>query len=132
MSSKKRKLDPLSKFEWTIMDQVWDNGKRTVREVHEALPPEKQRAYTTIQTYMERLVDKGYLQKEKIGLVNFYLFTVPREQVVEGETSRFVTQVFGGSASRLAAYLLPNIDLEPEAVEQIRHMLEEAEQSNDE
>ncbi|HCW76677.1 MAG TPA: transcriptional regulator, partial [Candidatus Marinimicrobia bacterium] len=44
--------------------------------------------------------------------------------------SHFVNQVFGGSASRLAAFLLPNINLQPEDILVIRQMLKEAEDQN--
>lgn len=130
MSHKKSNPDPLSKFEWTIMNQIWDGARMSAREVMEALPPEKQRAYTTIQTYLERLVDKGYLEKEKIGMVNFYAAVVPRESVVAGATNNFVNQVFAGSASRLAAYLIPNIDLNSKEIEMIRQLLDEAERGD--
>ncbi|PIZ61818.1 MAG: hypothetical protein COY19_11925 [Candidatus Marinimicrobia bacterium CG_4_10_14_0_2_um_filter_48_9] len=130
MGHRQKNLEPLSKFEWTIMNRIWEKGRQTAREVMEALPVEHRRAYTTIQTYLERLVEKGYLQKEKLGLVNFYTATVNRSSVVEGATSHFVNQVFGGSASRLAAFLLPNINLQPEDILVIRQMLKEAEDQN--
>ncbi len=65
--SSKASLDALSQFEWLIMNHLWINDKASAREVMESMPEEAQRAYTTIQTYLERLVDKGYLAKEKLG-----------------------------------------------------------------
>ena len=118
-------LDALSQFEWLIMNHLWDGEKSSAREVMEAMPAEKQRAYTTIQTYLERLVDKGYLTKEKIGMVNFYTSLVPREDVVEGATSSFIDRVFQGSGSSLAAYLLKNGKLDPDDLDKIKDILEQ-------
>ena len=101
-------LDALSQFEWLIMNFLWDMEKASARKVMESMPEEGQRAYTTIQTYMERLVDKGYLSKEKIGMVNFYTTEIARESAVDGATSNFIDKVFQGSGSSLAAYLLKN------------------------
>ena len=86
------KVETLTKFEWEIMKQVWKKGRATVREVHEALAPTQSRAYTTIQTYMERLVDKKYLSKKKIGLVNFYSAKVKETDTLRREASlrRFI------------------------------------------
>ena len=118
-------LDALSQFEWLIMNHVWNLEKVSAREVMEALPGEAQRAYTTIQTYMERLVEKGYLTKEKIGMVNFYTSSVPREEVVDGATSSFIDRVFQGSGSSLAAYLLKNRKLDPDDLKKIIDLLQE-------
>ncbi len=118
-------LDALSQFEWLIMNHVWNLEKVSAREVMEALPGEAQRAYTTIQTYMERLVEKGYLTKEKIGMVNFYTSSVPREEVVDGATSSFIDRVFQGSGSSLAAYLLKNRKLDPDDLKKIKDLLQE-------
>lgn len=121
--SSKSNLDGLSKFEWTIMNQLWELEKASARDMVDSLPEESQRAYTTIQTYMERLVDKGYLTKEKIGMVNFYQPKVGREKIVDGATTSFIDRVFAGSGSSLAAYLLKNKNLKPEDLKQIRDIL---------
>lgn len=125
--SSKPDLYALSQFEWLIMNHLWRVEKASAREVMEALPEDAQRAYTTIQTYMERLVDKGYLSKEKVGMVNFYTPEVPRDAVVDGATSSFIERVFQGSGSSLAAYLLKNKKLNSDDLESIKRILEEGE-----
>jgi len=120
----------LSQFEWLIMNHLWEVEKASAREVVEAMPEKAQRAYTTIQTYMERLVDKGYLSKEKIGMVNFYTTLVVRELAVDGATTSFIERVFQGSGSNLAAYLLKNKGLDPGELQKIKDILEKGE-SND-
>jgi len=121
--SSKMNLDALSQFEWQIMNHLWNVERASAREVMEALPEKAQRAYTTIQTYLERLVDKGYVTKEKIGMVNFYTTEVPREEVVDGATNSFIERVFHGSGSSLAAYLLKNRNLDPEDLKKIQDIL---------
>ena len=127
MSSRKPELETLSPFEWLIMNTVWDAERVSAREVMDRLPPESQRAYTTIQTYLERLVEKGYLTKEKIGLVNFYQALIAREGVVEGETERFINRVYQGSAPSLAAFLLKRDRLSAAELEQIKALVGQGE-----
>ena len=120
----------LTKFEWEIMKQVWKKRQTTVREIHEALPPDQARAYTTIQTYMERLVEKGYLSKEKIGLVNFYTARVKESDTIERETRHFVKRAFDGSFSKLAAFLFDTQDFDEEDLQEIKRMIETKEREN--
>lgn len=77
----------LSEFEWQIMRVVWDNGQISVREVHNTISQTENKAYTTVQTYMERLVGKDFLQKEKIGSVNYYSAKVLEKDIQQNETS---------------------------------------------
>jgi BlaI family transcriptional regulator, penicillinase repressor len=58
----------LSKAETRILEQVWKLGTCSVREVLESLPAEESVAYTTVQTLIYRLEEKGALRKvKKIG-----------------------------------------------------------------
>lgn len=125
------KVETLTKFEWEIMKLVWKKGNATVRDVHEALPPSLSRAYTTIQTYMERLVEKKYLTKEKIGLVNFYSSKVKEKDTLKRETNHFVKNAFDGSFSKLAAFLFNTHDFDEKDLEEIKQLIEEKEQANE-
>lgn len=117
----------LSKFEWIIMDIIWNNPKSSVRDVLEELREEHKKAYTTIQTYLERLVKKGFLSKEKIGMVNFYSPKVKRKTVQEDETENFIKKTFQGSPSKLAAFLFDSNKLDKNDLTRIRKMIDEEE-----
>jgi len=125
------KVETLTKLEWEIMKHIWKNGQATVRDVHAALPPDQSRAYTTIQTYMERLVDKNYLTKKKIGLVNFYSAKVKEAETLKRETSHFVKRAFDGSFSKLAAFLFDTQNFNAEDLETIKRLIQEKERKND-
>jgi predicted transcriptional regulator len=60
---------PLHELETEIMDEVWERGECTVRDVLDALNDrsEPRRAYTTIMTVMHRLVGKDLLVRERPG-----------------------------------------------------------------
>jgi predicted transcriptional regulator len=59
---------PLGELEAVIMDRVW-TGERPVlvREIVDALQPDRPLAYTTVMTVMENLHRKGWLQRERDG-----------------------------------------------------------------
>ncbi len=67
----------LGPLEASVMDAVWDSEKPiTVREIHEVLKKSKKIAYTTVMSTMNRLYDKGLLdrkiEKGKGGLYYVY------------------------------------------------------------
>ncbi|MFQ3599231.1 MAG: BlaI/MecI/CopY family transcriptional regulator [Chloroherpetonaceae bacterium] len=130
MSDSEKKLSPL---EWEVMSGIWDlGGKPSVRDVANHLYPNGEKAYTTVQTVMNNLVQKGYLKREKIGLVNFYKPTKKRETIVDKATETFVERVFGGSFQALANYLVHSDALTKAEIKELRKILEQkAKEKND-
>lgn len=63
----------LTKIELAIMDAFWRLGVASVREIQDTFQSKKRPAYTTIQTVVYRLEEKGALRKvKKVG--NAYVF----------------------------------------------------------
>ncbi|MEA1987193.1 MAG: BlaI/MecI/CopY family transcriptional regulator [Candidatus Marinimicrobia bacterium] len=113
----------LTKFEWEIMKVIWTTKNISAREVLEKLSKKNQRAYTTIQTYLERLTKKRFLKKEKIGLVNFYSPIVKKEKALRSETNDFVEKLFHGSYSQMAAFLFDTNSLKEKDFMEIKKMI---------
>ena len=55
----------ISRFEFQLLERLWELGPSSVREVQEALPPEHRPAYTTVQTMIYRLEQKGAVRRVK-------------------------------------------------------------------
>ena len=120
----------LTDLEWEVMNHVWEIGERvSVRELIDTHYPDGQKAYTTIQTVMNTLVDKGFLTKEKIGLVNFYTPTRKREQVVHKEMNYFIDKVFRGSMPHFIKYFIGRESLSPEEIAELKEIIEQKEES---
>lgn len=67
-------------LEAAIMDVVWRaDGRLRVREVVDALQAERNAAFTTVQTVMNILHHKGWLDREKQGRAYDYWAAQPRE-----------------------------------------------------
>lgn len=123
MPQKKNQPSPL---EWHIMTVVWGIGKAvTVREVLNSAYPKGEKAYTTVQTVMNNLVAKGFLKKEKIGLVNFYQPLKERNKILKNELKNFANKTFGGSLNALANFLIDSGSLTPEEIQNIKHLIDE-------
>lgn len=123
----KKKSIKLTKFELEIMHAFWELGRASIREIQESLPEDKRPAYTTVQTIVRRLEDKGAVQKvKKIG--NAFIF----EPVVTRKAAlhRLVDELlgfFGGSARPLMAHLAESGKLDLEDLSELEGLLTELE-----
>jgi predicted transcriptional regulator len=70
----------LGELESAVMDRLWTWGQAaTVREVVDELNKQRPLAYTTVQTVMDNLVRKGWLNRELRGRAHHYEPTISRE-----------------------------------------------------
>jgi predicted transcriptional regulator len=70
-----------------VMATVWRLGEARVDDVREAQPAANRSAYTTLQTVMNRLVERGLLTRERQG--NAFVYR-PRH-----EEADYLTQTIG-------------------------------------
>ncbi len=114
----------ISSVEWKILNAVWELGDTpSVRDVWEYLYPDKEKAYTTVQTIMNNLVNKGYLNKKKIGLVNFYSPLKTKDDSIKSEISKLISKAFDNSAPALASYLIRKQDLDLKDIKAMKELL---------
>ena len=95
----------LTRFELEVMEELWKLGRASVREVLEVLPAKKRPAYTTVQTIVRRLEEKGAVgQVKKIGNAHIYEPQVSRTAAYRRLMDDFL-DLFGGSPRPLMAHL---------------------------
>jgi BlaI family transcriptional regulator, penicillinase repressor len=98
----------LSKAETRVLEQYWKLGTASVREILESLPDDERVAYTTVQTLVYRLEEKGALRKvKKIGNAQLFQPALNQSQH-RGQLVRDLLDLFGGSPQLLVSNLLEN------------------------
>jgi BlaI family penicillinase repressor len=98
----------LSKAETRILQQYWKLGTASVREILESLPESERVAYTTVQTLVYRLEEKGALRKvRKIGNAQMFEARINQSQY-RSRILRDLLTLFGGSPRLLVSNLLEN------------------------
>jgi len=101
-----KKKPRLSKAETRILEQCWKLGVCSVREILESLPEDEQVAYTTVQTLVYRLEEKGALRKvKKIGNAQLFEPAIDQSQHRSGLV-RDLLDLFGGSPQLLVSNLI--------------------------
>lgn len=118
----------LSEIEWQIMQIIWEKGVLSVKEVWQTLHPDGDKAYTTIQTYMDRMVEKELLAKQKIGLVNFYHARIDKNSLLRYATESLVSRAFNGSLVGLAAFLVDSPNISRDDLEKIKALIKKKEE----
>jgi BlaI family penicillinase repressor len=88
------------------MSALWDLGTASVREIQEQLPSQKRPAYTTVQTIVYRLEEKGAVRRlKKIGNAHVFEPVVTRKAAHHRLINELL-DLFGGSARPLMAHLV--------------------------
>lgn len=125
MTLAKEKSVKLTKFEIEIMDALWQLGSGSVREIQELLPPKKRPAYTTVQTIIYRLEEKGALRRvKKIGNAHIFEPVVTKQSAYQRLINELL-DFFGGSARPLMAHLAESGKLSLEDIREMESLLVE-------
>ena len=101
-----KKSVQLTPFELEIMDFLWPLREASVREVQQAIPEDRRPAYTTVQTILQRLEQKGAVRRSrKVGNALMFEPLITKKSVYRRLIDDFL-ELFGGSAQPVVAHLL--------------------------
>ena len=105
------------------MGAVWALGSGSVREIQERLPERKRPAYTTVQTIIYRLEEKGAVRRvKKIGNAHIFEPLVTRK-AAHNRLIDDLLHVFGGSPRMLMAQLVETGQLTLEDIRELETTL---------
>ena len=114
----------LSKSELEIGLIVWRLGSAKVREVADALPPDRNVDFFTVQTYLRRLKTKGYLKTRREGRADVYYPAVKPTSVMRDVIADFVDRAFGGDSLPLMQHLIEDRGLSDSQIDQLQATLD--------
>jgi predicted transcriptional regulator len=79
------RLTGLGDLERAVMDHLWGTDKaQTVRQVHQALCTDRDLAYTTVMTVLQRLARKNLVAQIRDDRAHRYAPTHGRDELVAG------------------------------------------------
>ena len=113
----------LSKLELQIMDALWTRGVSSVREIQEAFPDKGRPAYTTVQTMVYRLEEKGAIRRtRKIGNAHIFEAVISRASAQRRLIDELLA-FFGGSSQPVVAHLIESGNLTLDDVKEAEQLL---------
>ena len=96
----------LTRAELELMDLLWAHGESSVRELQELIPERKRPAYTTVQTLVGRLEEKGAVRRSRrVGNAFLYEPSITRRSTYRRMIDELI-DLFGGSAEPIVSHLL--------------------------
>ena len=111
-----------SERELDILKVLWERGESKVREVHEVLNAQQKTAFTTVQTLLRIMAEKGLVKQRTVGRTLFY---TPRH-TIEQVSTRFLNRVFDGSLDKLVLNMLQAEDVSADEMRQLERLIAKA------
>ncbi|HBL30392.1 MAG TPA: methicillin resistance protein [Acidobacteria bacterium] len=91
--------------ELTLLRYIAESGPSTVGEVVEGFGEPRGLARSTVLTMMERLRQKGRLERRQVAGVYRYVSPASEGDLLRGAVQSFVEKTLAGSVSPFVAYL---------------------------
>jgi len=119
-----------TELELAILKILWRDGPSTVRQVREALAPQRPLAHTSVITIMNIMTGKGYLARSTDGNAHVYRARVSGPAVRKRLISDLVRRAFDGSPAAMMLNLLDSAELKDEELTLLRQRLDERRKEN--
>jgi len=107
------------------MDLLWQSDRLTAREIREQLyPDEKKPQHGTVQRLLQRLEEKGYVERDRNLPVHFFSATVSRNTYAGSQLESLASTLTAGSFAPLITHLVEKKKISREEIERIRAVLD--------
>lgn len=101
---------PGDDLEYSVLTELWRLGVASVRELHERLGARAGLVYTTTAKVVDRLRDKGLIQRERRGQAFVYRPRAAREEVERARARHAVERLLGSTPRAAVAALVEAVD----------------------
>ena len=124
MAKRKQMLPRLSAGELEMIQLLWEHKTLTLAEAQEAIGREI--GYTTIQTRLNRLVEKGLVERSEERPARYRTHLSP-DDVSQPHLDLLLKRVSGGSVVPLVAGLIRHQKLAPDEIAALRKLVDDLE-----
>lgn len=118
----------LAQPELQVMKEFWTQGRLSIREIQESFPEKDRPPYTSIQTIVYRLEEKGAVRRvRKIGNAHIFEAAISRQEA-GGRFIDDLLNLFGGRAQTVMAHLVESGKLTRDDIRETEKLIGELEQ----
>ena len=117
----------LTEAEWDIMKVVWEKEPCTAGTVQEIMAMTKERAYSTVKTTMDRMVEKDFLRIERIRNLQLFRSCISEVDAKRGEFRKMLKRAFDGALTPMMQFLIEHEGLSKEEASQLRKLVNKTE-----
>ena len=101
---------PADDLEYAVLADLWQLGVASVRELHDRLGVRQGLVYTTTAKVVDRLREKGLIQRQRKGNAFVYRPRVAREEVERARARNAVNRLLGATPRAAVAALVEAVD----------------------
>ena len=115
------------------MELLWDQGRLTARDIRERLYPGAEKTqHGTVQRLLQRLEDKGFVERDRHLAVHLFWAAISREDYASSQLESLARRLTGGSLAPLVTHLLEQKRISRAEVERLRRILDAEEPPREE
>ena len=123
---------PADDLEYAVLAKLWELGVASVRELHEQLGQRERLVYTTTAKVVDRLREKGLIQRQRDGRAFIYRPRVAREEVESAGARNAVSRLFGAAPHAAVAALVEAVDaVDPGLLDELERVVAARRRSKD-
>lgn len=114
-----------SEAELEILNLIWELEPVTVKDIHERISQTRPLGYTTVLKQIQRLTEKGVLEKSIRDGSHFFTSKVKETAVKQQLVDKVMHTAFGGSALEMMMHALGRDKVSPEELRAIKTWLDQ-------
>jgi predicted transcriptional regulator len=115
---------PSDELEYEVLIKLWELGTGSVRELHDQLHPHERRAYGTTAKVVERLLQKGLIERFLSGYLFIYRPRVAREEVEGARARKALSKLFGTAPHAVVVALVDAVDaVDPKLLDELERLV---------
>src|SRR5260370_13517860 len=115
---------PSDELEYDILAKLWELGVGSVRELHEQLGQRDGLVYTTTAKVVDRLREKGLIERQPRGRAFIYRPRVAREDVESARARKAVSRLFRAAPHAAVAALVDAVDaVDPKLLDELQRLV---------
>lgn len=113
-------------LEAKIMDILWNDVEMSIKDVQRVLEKEKVTNFNTVMTVMNRLVDKGILEKRAEGRSSLFKPVQSRVEFLSEQSKEMTTELMGEFGNVVVSHMLDALeDVDDDLVAKLEQKIKE-------
>lgn len=110
--------------EWDIMEVLWQQSPLSAAEIYDSLQTQTDWSIKTIRSFLDRLVQKKAVRKQKVHGMNVFRPVPQRSQCLRQESESFLQRFFQGNPVSLMRHFVEQEALSDQDIAHLQELLD--------
>lgn len=111
-------------LEAKIMSILWTHRELSIKDVQHKLEQDKNLSFNTVMTVMNRLLEKGFLEKRMEGRTSLYHTTHSQEEFMEIQSKEITHELLEDFGPLVVNHMIEALDeADPELLAMLEHKI---------